>query len=335
MASPSAESPVSHLRSEQYSYRVPTPPRIVVPPPSINAATASNFALAAPRNHPVLSRFSYDSMTTSSLLEWTYERRRDAQPILPFLYLGPLNAAKDRSFLQREGITMMLGIHQKRSFQSKIMSVALRVANELGIQQATVDLTSDRELVGLFPTINHMVNQHLLHIHQLHLASHGTQPSMGKVLLFCESGNERSAAATAAYLMETHDNVDYIRAMQTVQGQRFCVNFDDGIKRLLQSYWDILEARRDVLHADSHRGNINSNSNSNGNSNSNDNDNGNSNSNSNSNNTALPAPHPPRTTKRTLDRDSDDDMDMDSSGQDAERFRGRAFAPFVDMGNQA
>jgi len=46
--------------------------------------------------------------------------------------------------------------------------------------------------------------------------------------------------------METLDNFDYIKSMQVCQAQRFCVNFDDTIKNILRSHWDILQARRSV-----------------------------------------------------------------------------------------
>lgn len=50
--------------------------------------------------------------------------------------------------------------------------------------------------------------------------------------------------------MESLDDVDCIKAMQICTGQRFCVNFDDNVKTLLQAYWDIQRASRDVLRSD-------------------------------------------------------------------------------------
>lgn len=309
MNPPSGQSPVSHLRAEEYSFRVPTPPRIVVPPPSINAAVAPQWNLAAPTNHPALRNVSYANMTTSSLLDWSYERRREAQAILPFLYLGPLNAAKDAAFLKSEGITLILAIRQKYGFKSNIMNAALRTAQELKIASDTVDLVSDRDLVGLFPTVNQKINNHLLHISQLHAKGQPGIPPLGKILIFCESGNERSAAMAAAYMMEIHEDVDYIRAMQVCQSQRFCVNFDDTMKRQLQSYWDILRAKRDVF---AQQGG----------------------SQSTQTISYVAAPTPVRSTKRALSRDEDED-DTDMGGlEDMERFGGRTFAPFVDMGQE-
>ena len=312
MAAPSADTAFAHVRSEEYSYRVPTPPRIVVPPPSINAAVAPRFDLSPPRNHPVLGDISYDSMRASSLLDWNYERRRHAQPILPFIYLGPLNAAKDRSFLRSQGITMMLGVRQKHPFQVRIMDAALRVADELDIRHATIDISADRELVAAFSTATQLINNHMAQFATSPADKDETtttktpkMPKMGRVLVFCESGNERAATVVAAYLMEVHENVDYIRAMQVCQSQRFCVNFDDTMKRLLQSHWDILTARREVGASSGHGY------------------------------TAMPTLVPVRTAeKRSLSRDddSDDDMDVDQNGggDDVKRFGGRTFAPFVD-----
>lgn len=286
----------NHFRADEYSYRVPTPPRIVVPPPSVNAAVPADFNLAAPANNEFLANISYENLGASNLLDWSYERRREAQSVLPFLYLGPLNAAKDRVFLQREKITMMIGIRQRQSFESRIMNAALRVADELGIHKTTVDLNDNRELVGAFSSINNTINQHLSQIYKLHATGHSDQPEMGRVLVFCDTGNERSAGVVAAYLMETHESVDYIKAMQICQSQRFCVNFDDGMKRLLQGYWDILKAQRDVFAGGG--------------------------------DSQATMSFPFRIAKRSLETDADEDME--EADEDADRFERRNFAPFVN-----
>jgi len=292
-------SPVSHMRHEEYSYRVPTPPRIIVPPPSINVAVAPVFSLIPPKNHPVLSRMNYASMKTTLLMDWSYERRREAQAVLPFLYLGPMNAAKDRDFLQKEAITMMLNVRQKRGFEGKVVNAASRVAEELGIENVVISLSSDMELVAAFPSITQTINNHLLKMSETKKGR--GKKAAGKILVFCESGNERSATVVAAYLMEVHEGFDHIKAMQLVQGQRFCVNFDDGMKRLLQSYWDILTAQRQVGAATGQWAQ------------------------------AVHAPAPVRaSTKRMLDHDDDGSVAMEIDG-DEERFVKRDFAPFVDL----
>lgn len=293
-------------RSDIYTYRVPTPPRIVVPPPTLNSDAVPDITLEALRNssYNFLKDVNYNNLVQQNApLEWTYERRREAQAILPFLYLGPMGAGKDEQWIRKEGVTMVLGIRQKYSFESKLMNSALRAAEKLGIEYHTIDLAGNQDLIRSFGRTTLLINDHLARTHQATNAQ-----TLGKVLVFCESGNERSAGVVAAYLMETHEDVDYIKAMQLCQAQRFCVNFDDSMKRLLQGYWDILCAKRQIAAvAPANNGGINGHA------------------------AAAAAPR----AKRSLARDEEEDheMGMDVDQDDVERFGGRAFAPFVDQPN--
>ncbi len=40
--------------------------------------------------------------------DWTYTKKRDAQEIVPGLWLGPFGSARDKAFLQNVGITDVL-----------------------------------------------------------------------------------------------------------------------------------------------------------------------------------------------------------------------------------
>ena len=277
-------------RNGDYAYRVPTPPRIVVPPPALNADALPDIQLGASSVLPTLGDAYNNLITTNATFEWTYERRRDAQMILPYLYLGPMTVAKDEAWMRKQGITMVLGIRQKHEYTFKLMDAALRRTEAAGIEARTVDLANNQDLIHAFPETTAMINSHLARVHT-------ATGQLGKVLVFCESGNERSAGVIAAYLMETHENVDYIKAMQLCQAQRFCVNFDDAMKRLLQGYWDILCAKRSV--AADRRQSVQTGA---------------------------------ARSKRGLDRDDDDyDESMDGMQEDdLERFGGRNFRPFVD-----
>ncbi|KAF7196899.1 hypothetical protein HII31_01817 [Pseudocercospora fuligena] len=104
--------------------------------------------------------------------------------------------------------------------------------------------------------------------------------------------------------------------MQLCQAQRFCVNFDDGMKRLLQGYWDILCARRAVAVQTTPTNGTNGNTNGN------------------TNGGVIVPAAPPARSKRTLERSQPEDegMDLDDEDQDdLERFGGRQFAPFRDQ----
>jgi len=294
-------------KSDIYTYRVPTPPRIVVPPPALdsNSIPDIHFTAREDARYTFLQAIDYSNLVQHNApLEWAYERRREAQAILPFLSLGPMTAAKDEARLARDGTTMLLGVRQQYSFESKLMTSALRVAEKLGLEYHTVDLATNQDLIHSFPHTTALINAHLARIWN-------TQGGrLGKVLVFCESGNERSAGVVAAYLMETHQDVDYIKAMQLCQAQRFCINFDDGMKRLLQGYWDILVARRDTAAGAGPLGKPVGGT--------------------------LPADPSgpgllaaPARGKRSHERYEDDDEEMEVD-DDEERFSGRSFAPFID-----
>jgi hypothetical protein len=231
-------------------------------------------------------------------------------------------AARNEAQLASNGTTMLLGIAQKQPTAKRLMLSVLRSVEKLGLESHLIDVADNQELIHTFPKINHLINTHLLR------TWNQGQGRLGQVLVFCESGNERSACVIAAYIMETHDDVNHIKAMQLCQAQRFCVNFDDGSKRLLQGYWDILCARRAVAHGNDARHLVELATSYPGYTDQ-------------SNTTAAAATHMssapagtsdstlPRT-KRTLERDDDDDDSMEQDDDDQQRFAGRSFAPFVD-----
>lgn len=171
--------------------------------------------------------------------EWTYESRRRAQPILSFLYLGPASVARDRAFLRQHGITMLLAARDTRQAVARLLAVS-KSASELGIAADYVDVSGRAELISAIPLAVGKINSHLLS-----RSSGGGGGSSGKVLVCCETGNERSAALVAAYVMTMYD-ADLVRALQFIHYKRFCANFDDDIKFLLRSYGDIVAARRMV-----------------------------------------------------------------------------------------
>jgi serine/threonine/tyrosine-interacting protein len=236
-----------HQRKQnEYSYRLPAAPRIVVPPPTLTTDMPGlSMSTTSPGGEVDLSFLREleleDIIQKNTLLEWSYERRRQAQMMLPWLYLGPMLAAKDQSFLAREGITMVLAIRA----QEKSMTGALKAAQEVCAEVATIETPTFHELIGRFSETTYVINSHIARFRKHSLETTG-QATLPKVLVFCESGNEKSAAVVAAYLMETLANFDHVKSMQVCQAQRFCVNFDDTLKNILQSYWDILQAQRFV-----------------------------------------------------------------------------------------
>lgn len=309
---------------------MPSPPRIIVPPPALNASglpdlhvvqdPAFDFESSGFANAEFLKTVTYGNfMTANNMLEWKYEQRRMAQQILPFLYLGPMSAARDKAFLQREGITMVLAVRNTMSAQAKMLQT--KAAEELGLDTRMIDVAGNQELIAAFPRAIEAINAHLSTMYQREqaraaqgmAAGQGHRPpTLGKVMIFCETGNERSATLVTAYIMAMY-SMDLVKAIQIVQAQRFAVAFDDSLRNLLSTYEMMLQAKRDIVQANNgstkNQGGI-------GNPGS---------SNAVENLYAKPS-------KRRLEAAYDEDMDMgDEIHLDAGRFEGRAgSAPFQD-----
>jgi serine/threonine/tyrosine-interacting protein len=320
----------THERKEDYVFRMPTPPRIVIPP-----IAGWNYSEASYPFGPVISdpdptinidfvndwgcgKFVFEKTAGA----WIYAKRREAQAILPFLYLGPTVAAKDKDFLRREGITMLLGVQPPG--KSMFTSAAIKAADELGIAHATVEASQTSQLMSIFPKVSRVINQHLRELYNRAALNPAGGIPKGKVLIFCQTGCEISAGVTAAYIMENFHNVDHVKACQICSQRRFSCSFDDNLKQALRTYGDILSARRAVesnLISPSLSSSVQP--------------------------VTSPffgspsviAPQPlyhstsqilatgGGRTKRGREID-DDDMDMDQDEQDDDRFRGREMMPF-------
>ncbi|KAI1881353.1 hypothetical protein JX265_000179 [Neoarthrinium moseri] len=327
-----------------YAARPPSPPAIMIPAPNFlkgnqpivctpSYANVDPFFLSATdlqiitRNRP---QEAHDSVS-----DWAYEDRRTAQPILDFLYLGPSSVARDRQFLQDHGITMLLAARDSRLAQARIMGVD-RVAKELGIRAEYVDVENNQGLIRSFPDTVRKINNHMLDVYrsqavQTYDGDHRMQDGeiainpnpeqfrRGRVLIFCETGNDRSAGVVIAYLMSVY-GMDMIQACQFIQYRRFCVGLDEDLKYLLMTYEGILNAQKAV-----HRQQL-----------------------LNPPTTGSPAatqsaglgsasPHTAKTKRGiedTMDTDDQDDMGGIENGYalDRDRYTDRpAFVPFVDV----
>lgn len=266
------------------------------------------FSLA--RLDGFIRRYMYD--------QWTYELRRQAQAILPFLFLGPSSCSKDYEFLRRQGITLLLSIRNRHSARAGLIS-GEKAAAEAGVQADAVDILDYQELISAFPRIIRRINDHLAGVDvevpvNPGAAQANDSPFKRKVLVFCESGNERSAGVVVAYIMVML-NMNAIQATKMVQEYRFCVNIGDPIMRILSSFDSILSAKRDVER--SRRAHT-----------------------QNGVAALAPPPVPPMllSSKRSFavrqyDNDSDVDMaggDMEIDGDDDLQSLRKSFAPFQD-----
>ncbi|KAH8681236.1 protein-tyrosine phosphatase-like protein [Xylariales sp. PMI_506] len=252
-----------------YESRPPSPPAILIPSPNFLNANepmkcVPSFANIDPQS---LSFRDLEIITQNkpqeaydSVNNWTYEDRRTAQPVLDFLYLGPSSIARDKKFLQENGITMLLAARDARMAQARLMGVD-RVAKDLGIYAEYIDVSDRQELIRTFPHAVRAINNHMLEVYRSQAVSVEPQGAQGlgddsmvidrgnfkrgRVLVFCETGNDRSAAIIVAYLMSVF-GMNMVQACQFTQFRRFCVSLDEDMKFLLQTFEGILSAQKTV-----------------------------------------------------------------------------------------
>jgi hypothetical protein len=184
-------------------------------------------------------------------LDWKYGMRRDAQMVLPFLYLGPVSAVKNLEFLSSEGITLLFAVRSRHAAHARIVN-GTKAAAELGIEADSVEIADHQELITAFPQIIRRINDHVClctaHRGNLTLSGDARSDIKKKVLVFCETGNERSASVIMAYLMAML-NLDAHTALSAVQVRRLCVDIEEPLKYMLASFESILNAKRDVTRA--------------------------------------------------------------------------------------
>jgi len=181
----------------EYAGRLPSPPRTTIPPPlTVYTDCKAWSADVLPDYLKAYGWTLQNDVDTrqTEMFAWNYEDRRRAQFVAPFLALGPISAAKDATYLQEAGITMLLAIRQHRPYEARIMSAAANVAQGLGIEIQQIDVTNLQYLRSYLSQIVSSMANHL-----------GTAPlrfnKLGKVLVACETGNERSAAVVVAFLV--------------------------------------------------------------------------------------------------------------------------------------
>lgn len=253
------------VRAASFAARPPSPPSLQIPSafmefkhPSLELTpsfeSVDTGSLTAQDIEIITGGRSQSADTVAS--RWVYENRRRAQPVLDFLYLGPFPVVRDREFLRREGITLLLAARDASMAEIQMMSVE-KVKAELGIEAAYIDVATRSDLIRSFPAAVTTINDHLLRVYKSQAQGQTPDGQMminkdtfrrGKVLVFCETGNERSAAIVAAYLMAMYAR-NMVSAVQFVSAQRFCVNIDDDSRYQLRSFEDILLAQRMTARA--------------------------------------------------------------------------------------
>lgn len=264
-----SEGSISSLRTNgvapaaSFSFRPPEPPNIIVPQPPTN----NDFSMVVPTFNGlggdditdvelgIITQTKFHPIDNSA--NWRYEWRRKAQKILPFLYLGPWEVLRTQTdFVRNEEITLLLVVRDKATAEAGIMNPQ-KYAEQFGIMYDSIDVQDNQELITAFPRAVKVINDHLINCYRQQVQTTGNMSltsgpppplRMGKIFAFCETGNMRSAAVAAAYVLAMY-KISLIECLGFIQAQRFCIAFDEPMKNLLRSYEDILVAQRDVRKA--------------------------------------------------------------------------------------
>lgn len=251
------------IRTASFTNRPPSPPYIHIPTPlsennnrplTLTPSYASvDPATLTPEDLQIITGGKPQEASDNYKSTWKYEDRRKAQPVLDFLYLGPLAVVRNHEFLRQQGITMLLAVRDASMSHLRLLAVE-KAAAELNLHSEYVDVASRTQLIHDFPLIIAKINDHLLRMYESQLQAVNDAGNVaidtstfrrGKVLVFCETGNERSAVVVAAYLMAIY-GTDMVSTVQFISAQRFCATFDEDMKHLLRSFGDILDAQRMV-----------------------------------------------------------------------------------------
>jgi serine/threonine/tyrosine-interacting protein len=251
-------APLAYKASQPYVQNRPEAPRYVVPPPNLGYETGKPvFTLTNAAPHVDVSTEFGNPVFLRALvsqgayhvkhqgLEWKYDQRRAAQKILPFLLLGPGTAAQDVNFVRTKGITLLVAVRSASAarLQARLLDPS-KFVSSAGLQTLTLDLDSPYDMITKLPPAIKTINDHIERSCNPILPT-SLDDIPAKVLVFCESGNDRSATVVTAYLMVLY-GLGAVEAMQLVQSQRFCLAIEDGSKNMLQTFDDILQAKRDV-----------------------------------------------------------------------------------------
>lgn len=250
------------LPTSSYTHRAPSPPVPFVPVqlPARRTGAAAQVNLSPSYENVDPSQLtSHDldlitgnatQLTANIANNWAYEQRRQAQRILDFIYLGPRSVIQDVDWLRRECITMVFVVRDGGLLGRKMAGIEKACQNSGSVVEY-VDIVNHPELIHQFSNIIRTINNHLLTVYKkwrwendpsINPEGRATPFRSGKVLVTCETGNDKSAAIVAAYIMAMFGQ-DMPRTLQFINLQRFSCNFDPAYKHLLQSWGDIVRAR--------------------------------------------------------------------------------------------
>ncbi|CAK0865856.1 unnamed protein product [Prorocentrum cordatum] len=137
--------------------------------------------------------------------DWTYTKKRDAQEILPGLWLGPFGAARDQEFLQRAGITDALVVRAPE--EARI--IAPKYPELIRYEVLECRDSPFENIIRFFPGVKQLFD--------------GVLGRGGRILVHGNAGMSRSAAFVVAYVMQRFELTSDL-AHHYVLTRRHCIS---------------------------------------------------------------------------------------------------------------
>ncbi|KAF4650526.1 hypothetical protein FOL47_001081 [Perkinsus chesapeaki] len=151
---------------------------------------------------------------------WDYDMKREAQEIIPNLYLGPFGCARNLSNLQQAGITHVVVVRsaeESRFLRDKF--------SDQGITYFIVEARDSpfENMIRHFKPVSEFIHSAL------------SINSSNKVLVHGNAGLSRSSTLVAAYLMARY-RITTDEALAYILTRRHCCAPHEGFKNQLREY---------------------------------------------------------------------------------------------------
>lgn len=149
--------------------------------------------------------------------DWTYTKKREAQEIIPGLWLGPFGAARDQEFLRRANITDALVVRAPE--EARI--IAPKYPEFIHYEVLECRDSPFENIIRYFPAVKQLLDVVLRR--------------GGRILVHGNAGMSRSAAFVVAYVMETF-NLSSDLAHHYVLTRRHCISVNEGFRNQIREY---------------------------------------------------------------------------------------------------
>mmetsp|Transcript_5029 Transcript_5029/g.14257 ORF Transcript_5029/g.14257 Transcript_5029/m.14257 type:complete len:209 (+) Transcript_5029:105-731(+) len=149
--------------------------------------------------------------------DWTYTKKREAQEIVPGLWLGPFGAARDQDFLKRANITDALVVRAPE--EARI--IAPKYPEFIKYEILECRDSPFENVIRFFPSVKQLLDLVL---------GRG-----GRILVHDNAGMSCSAAFVVAYVMETF-NLTSDLAHHYVLTRRHCISINEGFRNQIREY---------------------------------------------------------------------------------------------------